>query len=207
VIDAEGAGAGSGDLLVRSKEGGLLPTDVSRDGQFLLYQARRRGQEDLMVLALAPGRSPEPVLETPADGQQGRFSPDGRWIAYTSTESGSPEVYVRGFRTGGRRQVSTHGGAQPQWRRDGKELFYLGVDGRLMAVALSAGRASLEPGVPSALFDTGIVASLLDRRNQYAVTGDGQRFLVNLSTEDEGSAPITVVMNWGWRREWDSNPR
>ena len=125
------------------------------------------------------------------------FSPDVRWLAYTSDESGSSEVYVRAFPDGGaRRQVSVRGGAQPRWRRDGKELFYLGLDGRLMSVAVDATRATIETGPPRTMFDTGIRGGFLDRRNQYLVTKDGQRFLVNLSAEDEKPAPITVVMNW-----------
>ena len=125
------------------------------------------------------------------------FSPDVRWLAYTSNESGSPEVYVRGFpEAGARRQVSVRGGAQARWRRDGKELFYLGLDGRLMAVSVNATPAGIETGPPRPLFDTGIRGGFLDRRNQYLVTKDGQRFLVNLSAEDENSAPITIVMNW-----------
>ena len=125
------------------------------------------------------------------------FSPDVRWIAYTSNESGSPEVYARAFPDGGARwQVSVRGGAQPRWRRDGKELFYLALDGRLMAVSVKATPTTIETGPPRALFDTGIRGGFHDRRNQYLVTKDGQRFLVNRSDEDENSAPLTVVMNW-----------
>ena len=125
------------------------------------------------------------------------FSPDVRWLAYTSNESGSPEVYVRAFPdAGARRRVSVHGGAQPRWRRDGKELFYLALDGRLMSVPVSTTPTAIETGSPRVLFDTRIRGGFMDRRNQYVVTRDGQRFLVNLSAEDENSAPITVVMNW-----------
>jgi len=98
--------------------------------------------------------------------------------------------------TGTRRQISRLGGAQPQWRRDGKELFYLGIDGKLMAATIAAGPAGIQATEPRGLFDTGIVGSLFERRNQYAVTRDGQRFLVNRSAEDKGSPPITVIVNW-----------
>jgi Tol biopolymer transport system component len=146
---------------------------------------------------LSPKPDPEAVLDTSADEIQGQFSPDVHWIAYTSNESGSAEVYVRRFpAAGGKWQISTRGGAQPRWRRDGKELFYLAPDGKLMAVAVKAGPGGFDTSPPRELFNTGIVASFLDRRNQYVVTRDGQRFLVNISAEDEGSAPITVVMNW-----------
>jgi Tol biopolymer transport system component len=190
-------GGGSGALVLSSKEGGLVPTDWSLDRRFLMYQTLRHGQHDLLILPLSPRRDPEPFLDTTAEEMQGQFSPDVHWIAYTSTESGSPEVYVRKFpAAGGERQISTRGGAQPRWRRDGKELFYLAPDGKLMAVAVNAGTAGIETSPPRELFNTGIAGSFLERRNQYVVTRDGQRFLVNISAEDESSAPITVVMNW-----------
>ena len=128
---------------------------------------------------------------------QGQFSPDGKWIAYTSDESGSPEVYVRHFPDAGRKwQISTHGGVQGRWRDNARELFYLALDGTLMAVDVEASSSSFEPGAPHPLFNTGIAGSFVDRFNQYLVTRDGQRVLVNRSADDENSAPITVVMNW-----------
>jgi hypothetical protein len=106
-------------------------------------------------------------------------------------------VYVRPFRDAGAKwQVSTHGGAQGRWRGDGKELFYLATDGKLMAVDIKASPSSFQAGAPHPLFNTGITGSFVDRFNQYLVTRDGQRVLVNRSAEDENSAPITVVMNW-----------
>ena len=190
-------GSGSETPILSSKDGTLEVTDWSLDGRLLLYQTRRRGAYDLLALPLQPIGKPLGILETTADERQGQFSPDGRWLAYTSNESGSAEVYVRAFPdAGARRQVSVHGGAQARWRRDGKELFYLGLDGRLMAVSVNATPAAIETGPPHPLFDTGIRGGFLDRRNQFLVTKDGRRFLVNLSAEDENPAPITVVMNW-----------
>jgi Tol biopolymer transport system component len=151
---------------------------------------------------LSPTQGPQPFLDSTAQEIQGQFSPDVHWIAYTSDESGSPEVYVRKFpAASGKWQISTRGGGQPRWRRDGKELFYLAPDGSLMSVAVKADPNGIESSQPRELFKTGITASFLDRRNQYVVTRDGERFLVNISAEDESSAPITVVMNWdGVRR-------
>jgi Tol biopolymer transport system component len=191
-------GGGSGALVLNSKEkASLVPTDWSLDGRFLMYQTMGRGQHDLMVLPLSPKQDPQPFLDTTAQEIQGQFSPDVHWVAYTSDESGSPEVYVRRFPVaGGKWQISTHGGGQPRWRRDGRELFYLAPDGRLMSVAVKADPNGIETSQPRELFNTGITASFLDRRNQYVVTRDGERFLVNISAEDESSAPITVVMNW-----------
>ena len=151
----------------------------------------------MFVLPLSAPRSPQPYLQTSASETQARFAPDLRWVAYASNESGSYEVYVRRFPdTGAKWQISTRGGAQPQWRADGRELFYLGLDGKMMAATIVAGPSGIEPTEPRELFDAGIIGSLLERRNQYAATKDGQRFLVNLSAEDEGSAPITVMVNW-----------
>jgi hypothetical protein len=98
--------------------------------------------------------------------------------------------------SGAKRQVSTRGGAQARWRGDGKELFYLAPDGTLMAVDVATPGSTIETGIPRALFATGITGSFVDRFNQYVVTRDGQRFLVNISEEDIRSAPITVVLNW-----------
>ena len=192
---------GSGTLVLSSKEGELVPTDWSLDGRFVMYQAIRRGQHDILIAPMSPKQDPQPLVDTSAQEIHGQFSPDVRWIAYTSDESGSPEVYVRRFPVaGGKWQISTRGGGQPRWRRDGKELFYLAPDGKLMAVAVTAGAGGLETSSPRELFNTGIVASIFQRRNQYVVTRDGQRFLVNISAEDESTAPITVVMNWAAQR-------
>jgi Tol biopolymer transport system component len=145
---------------------------------------------------LAADRQPETFLGSPALEVQGQFSPDGKWIAYTSDESGSPEVYVRHFPdTGMKKQISTRGGAQGRWRHDGRELYYLTLDGKLMAVDIKASSSSIEPGTPQLLFNTGITGSPVARTNHYLVTRD-QRFLINRSAEDENSAPITVVLNW-----------
>jgi Tol biopolymer transport system component len=176
---ADGVG---GDELILSSErvGGFVSTDWY-----------------LWILPVSPIQKPRRFFEAASNDQQGQFSPDVRWIAYSSDESGTWEVYVRRFPgADGKWQVSTHGGAQPRWRRDGKELFYLAPDGKLMAADVKIGGSTFETGTPRALFGTGITASFVARRNHYAVTRDGQRFLVNISAEDENSAPITVVLNW-----------
>jgi serine/threonine protein kinase len=115
-----------------------------------------------------------PFLHGDFNESQGQFSPDGRWIAYVSDESGAQQVYVQSFPTlGGQRQISTEGGTQPQWRRDGKELFYLAPDRQLMAVTVKAG-ATFEHDAPRALFQTELNVAAL--RQSYAVSADGQRF-------------------------------
>ena len=151
----------------------------------------------MWTLPLSAGAKAQPFLETAATERHGQFSADVKWIAYSSDETGVPEVYVRRFPEGeGKWQISSHGGAQPRWRRDGKELFYLAPDGRLMAADIATGAATFAAGEPHALFTTGITTSIVDRTNNYVVTKDGQRFLVNLGAEDENSAPITVVIDW-----------
>ena len=140
-------------------------------------------------------RQPFPLLQTEFNEQQAQFSPDGKWIVYTSDESGAPEVYAQTFpTTGSKWRVSTGGGCQPKWRRDGKELFYIAADRKLMAVDVMLG-ATFEAGVPKALFGTRIF-SLTDFRNHYVATADGQRFLISSTIEETDANPMSIVVNW-----------
>ena len=193
-IAADGS---SGERLVLKSDDGAQVTDWSRDGRLLIYE---NGSSDLFILPLSPGARPEAFLETPAQEGQAQFAPDQRWVAYVSDESGVPEVYVRRLQGGGSRRVSNRGGAQPRWRADGRELFYLAPDGTLMGAAVRRSGDAIEFATPLALFKTGVTTGHLDRRNQYLVTRDGQRVLVNLSEEDVNAAPITVIVNWDANR-------
>src|SRR5205823_3575782 len=128
-------------------------------------------------------------------------SPDVRWIAYGSNESGKSEIYVQPFPgPGGKWQVSTQGGTQPRWRKDGRELFYIGLDNKLMAVpiTLSANAQSVDVGAATALFQTRMIngPAVTPYGHQYAVTPDGQRFLINVTTEEATASPITLILNW-----------
>jgi hypothetical protein len=126
-----------------------------------------------------------------------QISPDGKWIAYSSDERGQQQVYVQPFPGGGGKyQVSTTGGGNPRWRRDGKELFYISADGKMMVVEVKAG-STFEPGAPKPLFDTRVrfVVGSLWLIDNYVVSGDGQRFLINDFAETS-APPITVVLNW-----------
>jgi serine/threonine protein kinase/Tol biopolymer transport system component len=197
VIRADGVG-GPEPLLVSSTKANQLPTDWSRDSQYLLYD---RGSDVWVVPVTHPGDAHEFVA---ADGKQtqGRFSPDRRWVAYTSNESGANEVYVQPFPAADARwRVSTDGGggAQPQWRHDGTELFYLAPDGNLKVVAVKSSGTKFETGAPQVLFNTGITSGFTNRRNHYVVARDGNRFLVNISAADGNTAPITVMLNWDAR--------
>jgi eukaryotic-like serine/threonine-protein kinase len=176
-----------------------VPTDWSRDGRFLLYRSLdpQMGY-DLWALPMNGEPKPFTVVQTAFDETDGQFAPDGKWIAYQSNESGRFEVYVQSFPGPGRRfQMSTTGGAQVRWRHDGKELFYIALDGRLMAVPIQFGpNEAIEIGPPVPLFATHVGGALqIPNTQQYMVSPDGQRFLMN-TTSDEAAAPITVLLNW-----------
>ena len=188
------SGAGSEELVLKSN---ILDagTDWTADGRFILFESQNpKTAVDLMVLPLFGDRKPYPLLQGEFSESQGRVSPDGRWFAYTSNESGKNEVYVQSFPpTGGKWQISTTGGAQPHWRRDGKEVFYMAPDRKLMAVDVKLG-AAFETSAPKTLFQTQVVRP--EAPNRYVVTEDGQRFLVNSSLEEVSQTPITVILNW-----------
>jgi hypothetical protein len=143
-------------------------------------------------------RKPQVFLKTRFDETMGQFSPDGRWVAYQSNESGMYQINVRPFPgPGAQRQVSTGGGIEPRWRRDGRELYYIAPDGRLMAAPMAGNGATLEPGAPTALFLPRIAfgGGAYGARPQYAVAADG-RLLINVPAQDAGIPPITLVLNW-----------
>ena len=187
---SSGTGA---DELILSSGSQKNPTSVSPDGRFLLFQSLSpKTKMDLELLSLAD-RKVTPFLQTEFDENYGVFSPDGRWIAYASNESGRYEVYVQPFPgPGGKWQISNAGGTAPVWRRDGKELFYLAPDRKLMAVAIRAG-AAFESEAPAPLFQTRV---RIDMDRHYDVSADGQRFLMTMPLEDGTSPPITLVQNW-----------
>jgi Tol biopolymer transport system component len=189
------SGAGNEELLFKSETDGKEGTDWSADGRFVLFDlAGSTGGSDIWILPLSGDTKPYPLLQSPFREYQGHFAPDGKWFAYTCNESGRDEVYVQSFPpSGGKWQVSTGGGAQPHWRRDGKELFYIAPDRKLMAVDVTMG-STFETSAPKALFQTQVVR--YEAPNRYVVVGDGQRFLVNAPVEEVSQTPITVVLNW-----------
>ncbi len=202
----ERAASGAGDerpLLVTGEQ--KTPLDWSSDGRFLLYATQHpKTGADLWALPL-PGGTPFPVVpQTPFDEIAGQFSPDGKWLAYQSNESNPAQIYIRPFQgPGGPWQVSTApaGGSQPRWRPDGKELFYVSADARLMAVPIAVGLdpQTLQIGTPVPLFKTrlaggGGIPGGSQSKAQYAVASS-DRFLMNLGVEATAS-PITIVLNW-----------
>jgi len=190
-------GTGSEELLVES-DVDKYPNSWSPDGRFLLYSTTfdvPKTGTDLWVLPVSGDRKPFPFLQTEFNESRAKFSPDGGWIAYQSDESGRDEVYVTLFPgPGGKRQISTAGGTFPRWRSDGKEIFYLAPDNKLMAVEVKGQEATLEVGAARVLFD--IQPGNPISGYQYDVTSDGQHFLVNTSVAQKASSPITVVINW-----------
>ncbi len=189
-------GAGDDELLLETRTS-KITTDWSRDGRYIVYMdILPKTKFDLGVLPLFGNRRPQPFAEREFNEKQGRLSPDGRWMAYVSDESGRYEVYVQSFpATGGKWQISTGGGEQPNWRRDGKELFYVGKGQKLIVVGIDASSSTFRRSSPRELFQMHSPVDMWTR-NQYAVTPDGQRFLVNTLVETSASSPITVVINW-----------
>ena len=169
------------------------PTDWSADGRFLLYQQfDPQTKYDVWVLPLQGERKPEPIVRSPGNDTEGQFSPNGHWVAYSSDESGRWEVYVTALGgSRGRWQISTGGGTQPRWRRDGKQIFFLALDRKLMAADVLLG-SSFQAMPPRPLFETRARYT----GTAYDVAPDGKRFLVNTILSGETSPPLTVVLNW-----------
>ena len=182
---------------VFSAAGATSPSDMSGDGRLLLYaQLTQRGY-DLGVLTLTGERKASTFLGTPFNEAQARFSPNTRWVAYASDESGTFEVYVRPFpAASGQTQISIAGGTQPEWRRDGKELFYISADGKLTAVPVTTDGATFSAGTPRGLFDVEVPEPNPPFPTDYAVTADGQRFLVNTVVDQPTRPALTVILNW-----------
>ena len=199
------SGAGTEELL-HSTGMNLYPTDWSADGSYVLYwNPDPKTSGDVWALPMqsdpsAPsgaGRKPIAVVQTSYNEGDARFSPDGKWIAYVSNESGTDQVYVAPFPgPGGKWQISTTGGIRPLWRRDGREIVFLGTDDKIMAA---------EVGAPGSNFVVGPMRTLFPIRPQrfvtfypaiYSANRDAQRFLVNTATAPTSAAPVVLVVNW-----------
>jgi eukaryotic-like serine/threonine-protein kinase len=192
------------ELLFQSKEN-MVATSWSHDGRFLLYfTVDSRNYSDLWVLPLEGDRKPVPFLRTEFDEGQGYFSPDGRWVAYYSNETGRAEIYVRPFTADSPREassagpkwlISTAGGVEPRWRADGRELFYVALDGKLMAVDVTTGPV-FEAGVPKALFQTPVAHPEFGVVGAAEPAADGKRFLFEIPAGQIAQPPFIVVQNW-----------
>jgi dipeptidyl aminopeptidase/acylaminoacyl peptidase len=172
----------------------LIPTDWSPDGRQIIFSAPTpESGTDLWLLSLGQETKPAKFVDSPGDQMHGNFSPDGRLVAYTSNESGKFEVYVETVPRSDRKwPISTSGGYEPRWRPDGREIYYLSEDRKLMTVPVGAGPSF---GIPKPLFQTRVPTGVIANRTHYVPSRDGQRFLVNMALEAVPSA-ITVVVNW-----------
>jgi len=190
------SGAGGTELIYDTGAGAIL-SDWSSDGRYLMYEnvVSAESRSDLFIVPLQGERKASPFIQDRFDETQGRFSPDGRWVAYVSDESGRPEVYVQTFPDHtGKWQISTLGGNDPEWRGDSKELYYLSPDLKMNVVAVRT-EGGFEVGNPTVLFDARVVLPETTFRH-YAVTGDGQRFLLLAPMGEEKPASTAVVVNW-----------
>ncbi len=205
---------GGGDLYLKLASGAEMetrfvasdevktPSSWSTDGRFILFHSTDPQTSSDIWVAPVSGGPPSVLLNTPFREVWGAFSPDGRWVAYMSNESGRPEIYVRPFTppgaktAGGQWQVSTAGGIHPVWRPDGRELYYLDPVGSLVAVPITVAGATLEPGTPMVRFSTRILGGGVDagQGRQYDVGADG-RILINTVIDDVDS-PITLLQRW-----------
>jgi Tol biopolymer transport system component len=172
----------------------LFPSDWSRDGKYLMYyRTDTKTRLDTWVLPLFGDRTPIKILGTPYNESQGQFAPGGKSFAFVSDEGGQQQVYLQSFPSPTQRaQVSTGGGTQPRWRPDGRELFYLAPDGKMMSVSIR-GNDTLETDAPRPMFNTPLDPRAL--RQTYAVSPDGQRFLLQMPSASSSST-LTVVLNW-----------
>jgi Tol biopolymer transport system component len=190
----EASGAGDSELLLED-EAVLMPADWSRDGSHIAFM-KLDGDNgwDIWALPMDGSGDPFPVVQSQFFDARPSFSPDGRWIAYQSDESGRAEIYVRPFPgPGGKWQVSPNGGEEPHWSADGREIFYLDVAQNIVAVPVETS-GNFRAGVPKELFEARLFPAL--QRNRFDVTSDGQRFLTLAPMESQSNPPTTVVLNW-----------
>ena len=197
MFESEASGTGQGRAAIQTQHPAFI-NDWSPDGRYLMYaESSPETQEDLWIMPTTGDRKPVAYLKTPFNEVDGQFSPDGKWVAYTSDESGGRnEVYVRAFPAGAAKfPVSNSGGGLPRWRQDGKELFYRAADGRLMAASVRPVAQGLEFGAPIALIPTVAPAGVF--AYPYDISPDGQRILALAPAAGEaGASLLTVLINW-----------
>jgi Tol biopolymer transport system component len=175
----------------------IYPSAVSPDGSVLLYSRATGPSVDLWYVSLGADRTPHPFVQTPFQERDGQFSPDGKWVAYQSSDAGHFDIYLQPFPgPGGRIAVSAGGGQQVRWAKDGSELFYIAADQRLTSVRVTNGpNGTLRLGTPAPLFGAGLDSSFMTRQ-QYVVSPDGQRFLINAATDAIDPPSIRLILNW-----------
>ena len=194
--------------LIYKSHNEVHPTSWSSDGRFLMYaEQNKETGYDLAVLQMEGERKSMPLLDSKFNETEGRFSPDGHWIAYVSDQYGMKEVYLRQLLkgpdsalavSGGMLQISQGGGNGPRWRGDGRELYYLASTGDIMTVEVT-GKEEMEVGNPRPLFrknlDNSLGSEFFDLSN-WDVGRDGNRFLLPMPNVDSASSPFTIILNW-----------
>ncbi len=188
------AGGGSEEVIHQSDYPRKYTHSWSLDGRHVLLGS----SAGLLLLPLFEDHEPRPLFDSGFDEAEGQFSPNGKWVSYSSNETGRSEVYLQRFPpTGEKWRISTDGGTDARWRGDGKELYYLAPDRTLMAVEIHEKGDTLEVSIPKALFETRISGTLGGGlRFNYVVGAGGERFLINTLGEGEVAPPIVVILNW-----------
>src|SRR5580698_8465748 len=194
-------GTGSKEKLLETPGIQEIPFSISTDGRYIAYMRRDPKSStgwDIWALPMSPDKSgeqkPFSVVATNFGDMTPSFSPDGKWLAYANNETGRLEVYIQPFPSGaGRWQVSTAGGSRPNWRKDGKELFFWTTDQQVMAVDVNQKGASLQLGTPHALFKAITVSGA---SGPYTVSADGKKFVMNTVLPQSISEPLTLITNW-----------
>jgi Tol biopolymer transport system component len=199
ILEKSATGAGM-ETGVPSGGAASIPVHWSPDDKYIVFSRQRSGSTgfDNWLLPLFGDRMPRPYLESTFDRIQSRVSPDSRYLAYTTNESGTFQIVVQTFPdpNGGKWQISAEGGVQPKWRRDGRELYYLSLDGKMMSVPVSTGPA-FTAGRPMVLFQTPLTVNRRSptRDRQYDVAPDGH-FLMSVPAANAAYIPFTVMVNW-----------
>jgi serine/threonine protein kinase/Tol biopolymer transport system component len=199
-------GSGDDELVLRSgDQRTTFPADWSVDGRFLLYWSRgSKTRVDTWILPLTGERKPIPLLASEYEETGSQLSPDSRWVAYRSDVSGTNEIYLQSVNGNGtpgphKIRVTSNGGAQPRFRGDGRELFYLANDGQMMAVSLEREGETLRTSTPKALFQTRILPAGAAASFEYDVTSDGERFLIGTILDGPNARPPSPVIITGWQ--------
>ena len=196
-INAKAADGTGAEKVILEDDAFDYPWDISPDQKYLAYMrpaADGKGGTEMWALPLSGDRKPFPIVPSLFTTNWGVISPDGKWMAYASNESGRFEVYITAFPEGGAKwEASVNGGSMPKWRRDGKELFFLDPADNLMAVDVRSAGHTIQAGTPHLLFRS---VGLQSQLGPYAVTADGKKFLINGGNVKEENQPFVLVQNW-----------
>ena len=196
IYEKQADGSGTEKPVLVTSDGMEYPNSISPDGRYLIYERKLKSDAayHLWVLPLFNQGKPFPIVQTTFEERDGQISPDGKWMAYRNNETGRWEIYITAFPGGGAKwQVSTNGGTNPRWRKDGRELYFLDPSENIVAVDVKAAGNAVNLGVPHHLFQA---LAIQPEYGPFDVTDDGKKFLLNSGNMKEGSAPFTLIQNW-----------